>query len=152
MADGLASDMQEADDLLSNTDALSEAAYLVSRGVRPLALVGHCPDRPNVMLRIRGRLAAAAQRFDALVFIVPESGGSAAFGYAAHRWVIDLLTWALSDGVPPERKHEILGLLLGYSPAAIARHQERDHGSWLDELTRASLLAAEAKFGTMPNA
>lgn len=126
MPDTLASDMREADGLLPSNDALEEAAYLISRGVRPLALVGHCPAREGVMLRVRTRLSTAALPFDALTFVIREGHGSAAFGYAAHRWVIDLLGWVLSDEVPPARKHEVLGLLLGYSPSAIARHQEGD--------------------------
>jgi hypothetical protein len=43
--------------------------------------------------------------------------------------VIDCLQWLLTADVLPARRHEILGLLLGYSPTAIARHQERE-GLW----------------------
>lgn len=59
-------------------------------------------------------------------FIILEDTGTIAYGYAAHRWAIDLLTWLLAgDGrTTGPRRHEILGLLLGYSAAAIARHQE----------------------------
>lgn len=124
-----APDILEADSLLPSSDYLTEASYLVSRGVRPLALVGHCPAQSLLMLRVRTRLAMARYQFDTIPFVVPERDGGAAFGYAANRWVIDLLTWALSGDVPPARKHEILGLLLGYSATAIARHQEGD-GLW----------------------
>lgn len=123
--------IREADALLPGHDYLEEAAYLVSRGVRPLALAGHCRRDPDVMLRVRTRLAIAAQRFDVLVFVQPEPRlpDSAAFGFAAHRWVIDLLGWLDAPEVPRARAHEILGLLLGYSAPAIARHQERE-GLW----------------------
>lgn len=123
--------MLRADNYVPSHDALEESAYLISRGVRPLALVGHCPAEPVTMLRVRTVLATAAMRFDAIPFILVEADRpeSASFGYAAHRWVIDLLEWVYSRGVPKARKHQVLGLLLGYSPSAIARHQELD-GLW----------------------
>lgn len=122
-------DLQAADGFVPHGDVLSNEAYLISRGVRPMALLGHCPGDPLVMTRARTLLSAGRQGFDVLVFIFRETPDSAVFGYASHRWVISLLEWAVSPGVPPSRKHEILGLLLGYSPAAIARHQESD-GLW----------------------
>jgi hypothetical protein len=125
-------DMLRAGKYLPSRDALEEAAYLISRGVRPLALMGHCPAEPAVMLlRVRTVLATATERFDAIPFILVEADRpqSASFGYAAHRWVIDLLEWVYSRGVPKARKHQVLGLLLGYSPSAIARHEESD-GLW----------------------
>jgi hypothetical protein len=123
--------MLRADGHLPSRDALEEAAYLVSRGVRPLALAGHCPADPVMMLRARTVLSTVAMRLDVITFVIIEADHpqNASFGYAAHRWVIDLLEWACSPDVPRARKHEVLGLLLGYSPAAIARHQESD-GLW----------------------
>jgi len=116
---------------LPSRDLLDAEAYLVSRGVRPVALIGHCPADPIIMLRIKGGLHKARQAQLVIPFIFAEGGepGSAAFGYASHRWCIDLLEWAMSAAVPSARKHEILGLLLGYSPSAIARHQETA-GPW----------------------
>lgn len=124
-------DMHRADQYLPRLDVLDNEAYLVSRGARPLALVGHCPAEPVLMLRVRTVLCEARQAELVLPFIFPEGDcpGQAAFGYAAHRWVIDHLEWALGAGLPPARRHEILGMLCGYSPAAIARHQERE-GLW----------------------
>jgi hypothetical protein len=125
-------DLSAADEYVPSWRELDNEAYLVSRGVRPLALVGHCPADPVVMLRVRTLLNRARQAGEVIAFIVTEGGageGMAAFGYAAHRWAVDLLEWALSGAIPPARKHEILGLLCGYSPAAIARHQERE-GMW----------------------
>jgi hypothetical protein len=124
-------EMARADQYVPSRAELDNEAYLVSRGVRPLALAGHCPAEPLVMRRVKTLLHRARQAELVIPFIVADGGnpGSAAFGYASHRWCIDLLEWALGDGVPAVRKHEILGLLLGYSPPAIARHQERD-GLW----------------------
>ena len=123
--------MTAADQYVPSRAELDNEAYLVSRGVRPLALAGHCPARPLVMCRVKTLLYRARQAELVIPFIFAEGGnpGSAAFGYASHRWVIDMLEWALDGGVPPSRKHEILGLLCGYSPSAIARHQESG-GLW----------------------
>lgn len=127
-------DMYRADQYLPAREVLDGEAYLVSRGVRPLALVGHCPGDSLVMLRVRTALHQARQAELVLPFIFPErpyedGEPSAAFGYAAHRWVIDCLEWALTADIPKARRHELVGLLCGYSPAAIARHQEQE-GLW----------------------
>jgi hypothetical protein len=124
-------DMATADQYVPPRTELDNEAYLVSRGVRPLALVGHCPSGPLIMCRVKTLLGRVRQAQMVIPFIFAEGGdpGSAAFGYASHRWCVDLLEWALDGGVPPARKHEILGLLCGYSPSAIARHQESE-GLW----------------------
>jgi hypothetical protein len=119
------------DEYLPSRDLLDAEAYLVSRGVRPVALVGHCPADPVIMLRVKSGLHKVLQAQLVIPFIFAEKDRpeTAAFGYAAHRWCVDLLEWVMSAEVPPARKHEILGLLLGYSPSAIARHQE-SAGLW----------------------
>lgn len=124
-------DLIAGDAYLPPRDVLHNEAYLVSRGVRPLALAGHCPADPLIMLRVKQGLHRVRQAEMVIPFVFPEGdpGGMAAFGYASHRWCIDLLEWVLSGEVPPARKHEMLGLLLGYSPSAIARHQETE-GLW----------------------
>jgi hypothetical protein len=127
MPDGLAA----ADQYVPARAELDNEAYLVSRGVRPLALIGHCPSDPLVMCRVKTLLSRVRQAELVLPFIFTEGDHpeQAAFGYAAHRWVIDHLEWALGAALPAARRHEILGLLCGYSPAAIARHQEQE-GLW----------------------
>lgn len=124
-------DLVAADACVPSREVLDNEAYLVSRGVRPVALLGHCPAEPVIMLRVRTLIGYARLASHVIPFIFPEGEGteSAAFGYAQHRWSVDLLEWALTAAVPPVRKHEILGLLCGYSAAAIARHQEAD-GMW----------------------
>ena len=124
---------EDADCYVPPREVLDSECYLISRGVRPLALIGHCPADPVTMCRVKTLLHRAVTASHVITFVIGEGdkghGPSAAFGYAAHRWVIDMLRWALSERVPPVRRHEILGLLCGYSPAAIARHQESD-GLW----------------------
>lgn len=49
------------------------------------------------------------------------------FGYPARAWIIDLLRW-IEQKASSEQKHRLLGLLLGYSPDAIAVHDEAMSG------------------------
>jgi hypothetical protein len=124
-------EMAAADQYVPSRAELDNECYLVSRGVRPLALVGHCPSTPVLMCRVKTLLQRVQQAELVIPFIFPEGDHpeQTAFGYAAHRWIVDHLEWALGSGLPRPRVHEILGLLCGYSPAAIARHQEGS-GLW----------------------
>jgi len=113
-----------ADALLPSDDLITEHAYLVARGVRPLALTGWCPADAVVMLRVTTRLESAAET-GALPFVIDHQDGSASFGYAAARWVLDLYEWIVRDtAVPQEQRERITGLLLGYAPDAISRYEE----------------------------
>ena len=129
--------IEDVDALLPSDEVLANEAYLVARGVRPLALIDRqVPAGETRAIRYRTRLERAAQGSpEAVAFVVVTRAapGSVIGGYAAHGWVIDLLKWALSPEVPGARSHEILGLLgllLGYSPQEIADHQERYRGMW----------------------
>jgi hypothetical protein len=108
---------------------LRDAAYLISRGVRPMALLGSCSSDEAVMGTVYTILINAAGTPLAEPFVLPSGAypGRASYGYAARAWVTDLLEFAESDAVPLRRREEITGLLCGYSPDAIARHQERRH-------------------------
>ena len=90
-------------------DLLREQAYLVERGVRPMALVDG--DRTvHDLLRVGGTRA------------VPFAVREGVSGYASHAWVVDLLRWA--DTAPAIQRDRIVGLLLGYCPDAIRRFEE----------------------------
>lgn len=104
-----------------------EHAYLIARGVRPLAIVGHCEDDPQVMFEIASQLENNSC-VGAIPFVAPRNDGVADYGYAGSRWVIDLLRWAQSDAVPTEHRHRVIGLLLGYSVEAIRSHEEQNCG------------------------
>lgn len=132
-------DLTAGDACLPPRQTMNHEAYLISRGVRPVALIGHCPPDPLVMVRVRTRLHEARDGLDVLTFVLPDHspGGHAAFGYASHRWAVNLLAWLYSGEVPRPRVHEILGLLLGYSAPAIGRHQESD-GLWEFDFAAAS--------------
>lgn len=104
-----------------------EHAYLIARGVRPLAIVGNCPADNRTMFEVASELENHAEA-GAIPFVAPRSDGVADYGYAAARWVIDLLQWVESDAVPEVHRHRIIGLLLGYSVEAIRNHEDHNCG------------------------
>jgi hypothetical protein len=110
-------------------EALREQSYLVARGVRVLALAGHCLDVDELgLLRIATNLERNAEP-QAIPFVVAHGDGVASFGYASAGWAIDLYEWAVkSPDVPQEQMHRITGLLLGYDAASISRHEAEASG------------------------
>jgi hypothetical protein len=113
-------------------DAISEQAYLVTRGVRSLALLGEEPitDRHQLM-RLLTRLRSLSDADGAISFVCDHGDGVVGFGYAAHQWVIDLYRWAMQtpEDVPPsQHRQRILGLLLGYAASAIRDFEARGSG------------------------
>src|SRR5687767_3391453 len=102
----------QGDEFLPSDDLLSEQAYQVARGVRPLALLGHCPSDEMTMLRVATQVERAACP-GAVPFVVDQGDGFAGFGYAGAAWAVDLFQWANdSTQVPQEQRHRINGLLL----------------------------------------
>lgn len=122
------SPLTTADASLPSDDLIAEQMYLVARGVRPMALAGWCTADPLVMLRVATRLESAADP-SALPFVIDHQVGSATFGYAAARWVLDLYEWLVSDkAIPQEQRERITGLLLGYAAEAVARYEDSGTG------------------------
>jgi hypothetical protein len=110
--------------VLPSPELASEHAYQIARGTRPMALVGWCPADPMVMLRVATRLETAAEP-GALPFVIDHQDGTASFGYAAARWILDLYEWIVCGAaVPQEQRERITGLLLGYAPEAISRYED----------------------------
>ena len=113
---------------LDITDAvLTEHAYLIQRGVRALALVGHCPADEFTMLRMVTRLESVDAP-GAIPFVLDRGDGFADCGYAASPWVLDLYRWVATtdeNAVPDVHRHRVLGLLLGYSSSAIESFEDR---------------------------
>jgi hypothetical protein len=117
-----------ASEWLPSDDLLREQSYLVARGVRPMAHVGECPSDPTMMLAIVTTLEAQADE-SSLPFVVEHGSGSASFGYAAAGWVVELYRWLVTDKeIPQEHRGRILGLLLGYSAAAVGRFDDHAAG------------------------
>jgi hypothetical protein len=107
---------------------MSEQAYLVARGVRPLSLIGNCPANELTLLRVATRIEAAAGP-GVVAFVIDHGDETASFGYAGAAWAIDLFEWANDPTqVPQEQRHRINGLLLGYSVPAISRHEDETSG------------------------
>jgi hypothetical protein len=136
MLDGDRDQPSEVDDKwpIPSPETMQQHAYLVARGVRALALVGHCDAKPMTMLRAATRLEVAAGP-GIVPFVIERSDGVADLGYAATQWAIDLYQWTFSDeaGVPERHRHHIVGLLLGYSPDAIRQFEERCTGRRFDD-------------------
>ena len=72
-------------------DCMFEAAWLVARGVRPMALLGTVSNDPKEMAKAHSRLGK--QMADNVIpFVLPrENTPLAHIGYAAEPWVIQLL-------------------------------------------------------------
>ena len=112
-------------DWLPSDDLLSEQSYLVARGVRPMALVGEFPS--DLMIAIATRLEAQADQ-DAIPFVIDLGEGHATCGYASAGWAVELYRWVMGKEIPQEHRERILGLLLGYSPVAVASFEDRAAG------------------------
>jgi hypothetical protein len=98
-------------------DALLDHAYLVARGVRPLALIGTCAN--DQAEAVGARLSLLAEE-GIVPYVIPAARpGRLACGYGAAPWTVALLRWTLSEECPEAQRDRILGLLLGYSPEAI---------------------------------
>ena len=111
--------------MYSTDDLIKEQAYLVSRGVRPLALLTPVGLDSKEMEGAFVRLGQTVGG-DAIPFVLPRRDADCAMtGFAAAQWVIHLLRWSY-DHAPVRQHHRILGLLLGYSVEAIARHDDRE--------------------------
>ena len=105
-------------------DLISEQAYLVVRGVRPLAIIGTCEDDPGTLQAVATRLKTLAGGTAIPVLVPGLYPGNRTYGYASHAWVVDLLGWALSPACTEGQRHRIIGLLLGYSPDEIRSFEE----------------------------
>ena len=131
--------------MLPSSDLIKEQAYLVSRGVRPLAIVAesHGED-PVTVLKAYTELCYTLQSGGITVGgesnIVPicyqDGEGSVKLGFAARAWVPETLRWVL-ENAPQPQLDRILGLLLGYSPDAIAADGDFDSGKLFPDTVEA---------------
>ena len=105
-------------------DLIWEQAYLVSRGVRPLALVGSIPvSNASSRMATQIRMGMVSDGLAIPFVFMPYDDDFATCGFAAENWVIDLLKWSWAN--MPRREHELmLGLMLGYAPNEIRKFDE----------------------------
>ena len=105
---------------------LKEHAYLIARGVRHIAIAGHCQASHKSMLSVASQVEVCAVQ-GAIPFVVNRGDGIADYGYAAAQWALDLYQWVVCSPVahvPRRYAHHILGLSLGYSSDAIREFDE----------------------------
>ena len=122
--------------MLPSIDLIKEQAYLVSRGVRPLAIVAESyGEDPITALKSYNKLCYVLQSGGITVGgqgIIPicyqDDKGIIKMGFAARSWIPDTLKWAL-ENIPQPHLDRLLGLLLGYSPDAIATDGDFDSGN-----------------------
>ena len=108
-------------------ELIREQSYLVSRGVRCLALVGSCPSDEISVITAMSEMRRYGES-PALPFVIDNSNGYASYGYASASWVIDLLKWTTESNIPIEQNARITGLLLGYNSEAIRVFEENQAG------------------------
>lgn len=122
-------------------ELLQEQAYLVSRGVRPFALIGTIPGvDPLELTKLYTQLlfvsTKGAQGLEPIPVVVPRRDGTCTdYGFAAKSWVVETFEWVMNN-VPQPHTNRLLGLLLGYSPDAVAALDEAESGRRFQPLSR----------------
>lgn len=96
-----------------------EQAYLIDRGTRPMTLLPQRTYDECSAEEMTDRLSALSTSYPgAIPFVIRDSQSNVTqCGFATHRWGIDLFGWAQT--APRPYQDWIMGLLFGYSPAAI---------------------------------
>jgi hypothetical protein len=111
----------------ASDELLREGAYLVARGVRPMALMHDGTMDDLAMLRAMTRLGMHGEA-PAIPFVLDHHDGTGSYGYAAASWIIDLYQWVRLQAPDAARRAQVMGLLLGYSPEAVSRYVEAKSG------------------------
>ena len=99
--------------MLPSDDLIQEQAHLISRGVRPLALLGSVGTNPremkNAFIRLGQFGAYCLDRDNAVPFVLPRKDMDCALvGFASHAWVVDLLRWTYATH-PYSKSIRLLG-------------------------------------------
>ena len=110
-------------------ELLHEKGYLVSRGVRPLALVKNVSalDRNEVKRTIQDihlQRYGCSEIQPSVVSI--RRGDRIVLGFASHAWVAETLEW--SEFLPEKWRARVRGMLLGYSPGSIEAYERANSG------------------------
>lgn len=113
---------------IESDSLIREHSYLVSRGVRLLAIIGQCEADSLTMLKVATRIETLAD-YNVIPFVIDRGNGNAEYGYAAAGWVLDLFKWVGGDnGIPEKHRNHIIGLLCGYGVEAIRLFEEQRRG------------------------
>lgn len=115
--------------MLPSDDVIREHAYLISRGVRPMSLVCAVEAESLAMKCLYEKLSGFApingggQAVTPVPFvIVGLEEGLANGGFTTHSWIPETLQWLGQLNTSQKYVDRIIGLLLGYSPGAIAEY------------------------------
>ena len=136
-----------------------EQAYLISRGVRPLALVDTVEAKNPVEIlkaynKMQFVLTDNHPGMGSGVHVIPfailrKEGDWVDVGFAARAWVVDTLKW-IQDNAPQPHLDRLLGLMLGYSPDAIAANDESGSGELFpDTITALDELDSNSQHGLL---
>lgn len=115
-----------ADELIENE------AYLVERGVRPLALLETCEADETMRLKILTRLKSVCYKMDVIPFVIDRGDGATEYGIASSGWALNLYKWLLTTQIPQVQKDRICGLLFGYSIQSISRFDDTSNARILE--------------------
>lgn len=132
-----ASEENEIDGIYSN-DVIREQIYLISRGVRPMSLIGSVKAEHQEMKNLYQKLSGLApinggsSEIVPIPFVVDCGKGRAVGGFATHTWIPETYQWLNQAEVPSKHISRIIGLLLGYSTGAIAAYEAFNSGDIFD--------------------
>lgn len=119
--------LEEAAGVDVSSDVMREQAYLIARGVRAIAIVGHCVADPLIMRKTSTALESVSAP-GSIPFVIDAGHGVADYGFAASPWVLELYRWAVTTNVPEKQRARIVGLLLGYGVQAIRAFEDETSG------------------------
>jgi len=105
---------------LPSVEVMSGQAYLVTRGLRLLAIVGTVKNVPEVAADLRQILyeiavESAASQASVLIPFLAQSPNinRVEIGHASHGWVVGVYERLLRSTVPEQMVSSVMGLLLG---------------------------------------
>lgn len=124
--------------MLPYNDLINEPAYPIARSASPMALIGNIAldagaahDGWNMRqsyCRLKYTETGKACGNEVIPSLIRRKDGTAAdYGFAARPWMIATFQWS-SKNAPQPHLNRLLGLLPGYSPAAIAAMEESETG------------------------
>ena len=124
--------------MIPSDDVIRENYYLVSRGVRPMALLGQVeasvPEIHDLYTKLsclpwQEDVGGGARLVTPIAFVIPRADDRFAdAGFAARAWIIETFKW-VSENAPQKHLHRLMGLLLGYSVDAVALDDEFGAGA-----------------------
>ena len=94
-----------------------------------MALLGQFhAGNEDAITRMETRMDIIGSRFGVIPFVLVEHDGMARCGFTSHRWLVDTYRWLMSVQAPYADR--LIGLLLGYSAAAIENFEQRQSTVW----------------------